>query len=156
MVIDALVRHFTNGKKKYDRNAEMAGEGNALPGLLRVLLRDKYFSAPPPKTTGREQYGEKYFRTLLSQDEARRARAEDVIRTATIFTALSILDAFHRFVAPRAKIGELIVSGGGARNPRRVSAAPRPGVETTRHAPSFHRGLGVTVQRRSSFTPRDA
>ena len=32
-------------------------------------------------------------------------------------SALSILDAFHRFVTPRAKVAELIVSGGGARNP---------------------------------------
>jgi anhydro-N-acetylmuramic acid kinase len=40
-----------------------------------------------------------------------------VIRTATILTALSIVDAFHRFIAPKAKIAELVVSGGGARNP---------------------------------------
>jgi len=117
MVIDALVRHFTGGRKRFDRNAEMAAAGSLLPGLLQSLLRDKYFSRVPPKTAGREQYGESYVRALLSHREARGTRPEDVIRTATILTALSILDAFHRFVAPRAKIGELIVSGGGAHNP---------------------------------------
>jgi anhydro-N-acetylmuramic acid kinase len=40
-----------------------------------------------------------------------------VIRTATILTALSILDAFHRFIAPRTNVAEIIVSGGGAHNP---------------------------------------
>ena len=40
-----------------------------------------------------------------------------MIRTATILTALSIVDAFHRFIAPKANIGDLIVSGGGAHNP---------------------------------------
>jgi anhydro-N-acetylmuramic acid kinase len=117
MVIDALVRHFTHGRKGFDRNAEMAARGKLLPGLLQTLLRDKYFSKLPPKSTGREQYGEGYLRALLSHHEARHANPEDLIRTATILTALSILDAFHHFIAPKAKIGELIVSGGGAHNP---------------------------------------
>jgi anhydro-N-acetylmuramic acid kinase len=117
MVIDALVRHFTRGRKAFDRNAEMAGRGKVLPGLLEALLQDRYFVKPPPKTAGREQYGEAYVRRVLAHRDARRARAEDVIRTATILTALSIVDAFHRFVSERAKVSELIVSGGGAHNP---------------------------------------
>jgi anhydro-N-acetylmuramic acid kinase len=117
MVVDALVRHFTDGRRALDRNAEMAARGKLLPELLQSLLRDNYFSRRPPKTAGREQYGGAYVRSMLSHREARRAKSEDVVRTATILTALSILDAFHRFVAPRAKIDELIVSGGGARNP---------------------------------------
>jgi anhydro-N-acetylmuramic acid kinase len=117
MVIDALVRHFTSGRKRFDRNAQMAAAGRLLPGLLGSLLRDKYYAQAPPKSAGREQYGQDFVQRLLSHSEARRAKPEDVVRTATILTALSILDAFHRFIAPRAKIGELIVSGGGAHNP---------------------------------------
>jgi anhydro-N-acetylmuramic acid kinase len=117
MVIDALVRHFTRGRKGFDRNAEIAAKGKLLPGLLKKLLHDKYFSTLPPKTAGREQYGEKYLRALLSYRAARHAKPEGIIRTATILTALSILDAFHQFIGPKTKIGELIVSGGGARNP---------------------------------------
>jgi anhydro-N-acetylmuramic acid kinase len=117
MVIDALVRHFTRGRKRFDRNAEMAAKGELLPGLLSILLCDQYFSKLPPKTAGREQYGEGYLRALLSHREARRANPEDVIRTATILTALSILDAFHRSIKSTAKIEEIIVSGGGAHNP---------------------------------------
>jgi len=117
MVIDALVRHFSRGRKGFDRNAEMGAKGKLLPGLLQTLFRDKYYSKLPPKTAGREQYGGGYLRAMLSHREARRARPEDVIRTATILTALSILDAFHRFISPKATIGELIVSGGGAHNP---------------------------------------
>ena len=117
MVIDALVRHFSGGRKRFDLNAEIALRGALLPGLLEKLLHDKYFSKFPPKTAGREQYGEKYVDALLSHGEARRAHPEDVVRTATILTALSILDAFHKFVGSKAKIAELIVSGGGAHNP---------------------------------------
>lgn len=117
MVVDALVRRFTRGRRTYDRNAEMAARGKILPGLLQTLLHHKYFSQRPPKTTGREQYGKEYVRELLARREARHSRPEDIIRTATILTALSIVDAIHRFVVPRAKIRELIVSGGGANNP---------------------------------------
>jgi anhydro-N-acetylmuramic acid kinase len=117
MVIDALVRHFTNGRKRFDRNAEMASTGELLPKLAQKLMRHGYFSEPPPKTTGREQYGKAYVDALLSHPETRRAKPESLIRTATVVTALSILDAFHRFIAPKVKIGEIIISGGGARNP---------------------------------------
>jgi anhydro-N-acetylmuramic acid kinase len=117
MVIDALARHFTRGRKGFDRNAEIAAKGKLLPGLLQTLLHDKYFSKLPPKTAGREQYGEGYLRALLSHRESRKANPQDVVRTVTILTALSILDAFHHFIWPKTKIGELIVSGGGAHNP---------------------------------------
>jgi anhydro-N-acetylmuramic acid kinase len=117
MVIDALVRHFSHYRKTYDRNAEMAMKGEVIPGLLQTLLRDPYFSRRPPKTTGREQFGEKYMRRFLAHRDAAHAKPEDFVRTATILTALSVLDAIHRFVTPRAKIEELIVSGGGANNP---------------------------------------
>src|SRR5215472_4604878 len=43
MVIDALVRRFSDGRKGFDRNAEMASHGKLLAGLLQALLRDKYF-----------------------------------------------------------------------------------------------------------------
>jgi anhydro-N-acetylmuramic acid kinase len=117
MVIDALVRHFSGGKKSYDRNAEMASRGNVLPGLLGQLLGEKYFFRRPPKSTGREQYGEAYVRNILTHRDAQSAKPEDVIRTVTVVTALSIVEAFRRFVFPRAEVKELIVSGGGARNP---------------------------------------
>ena len=40
-----------------------------------------------------------------------------MIATATAFTARSIRDAIERFVLPRGDFSELIVSGGGAKNP---------------------------------------
>jgi anhydro-N-acetylmuramic acid kinase len=148
MVIDALVRHFTRGRRRFDRNAKMAARGTLLPGLLHTLLADKYFSQRPPKTTGREQYGEAYLRRLLAHGEARRAKPEDLIRTATILTALSIVDAFHRFISPKTKIGELVVSGGGARNPLLMAqiAAGLAGI-TVRDAGD----LGVPADAKEAF-----
>jgi anhydro-N-acetylmuramic acid kinase len=148
MVIDALVRHFTHGRKMFDRNAEMAGHGQLLPGLLASLLRDKYFLRQPPKTAGREQFGKRYVESLLASPEARGANPEDVVRTATILTALTILDALHRFVLQRAGIGELIVSGGGLHNPL-LMAQIEMGLQNIRVRSSGD--LGVTGDAKEAF-----
>jgi anhydro-N-acetylmuramic acid kinase len=117
MVIDALVQRATRGKQKFDRNARIATRGRMIPALLDSLLRDEYFRLPPPKSTGRERYGEQYVRRLIARRAARGASHADLIRTATLLTALSIVDAMNRWARPKAKIGEIIVSGGGAHNP---------------------------------------
>lgn len=126
MAIDALVRHFTHNRSQYDRNASMAARGRLLPALLNALLAEPYLALAPPKTAGREQYGSEYVARILKWARQHRAEPPDVIRTATIATALSIVDAIHRWVLPRTQVAQLIVSGGGARNPlivAQVSAA---------------------------------
>jgi anhydro-N-acetylmuramic acid kinase len=117
MVIDALVGHFTNGRQRFDRDAAMARRGRCFNSLLKELLRDPYLEIAPPKSTGREYYGRESVARLLEKARKYRMRPEDVVRTATVFTALSVVDALNRFVLPRVKIDEMIVSGGGAKNP---------------------------------------
>jgi anhydro-N-acetylmuramic acid kinase len=115
MVIDALVQRMSGGRRTFDRGARVATSGRPIRRLLERLLGDPYFRQAPPKSAGREQYGGAYVERLLRQ--ARGARPEDVVATATLLTPLSILDALNRFVLPRTRVDELIVSGGGAHNP---------------------------------------
>ena len=117
MLIDALVSHFTRGRQRFDKNASLAQKGRAIPALLDELLRDPYLKLAPPKSTGREYYGAVYVKKLLALGKKYRAKPNDLIRSATFFTALSIVDALNRFVLPKHKIQPLIVSGGGAQNP---------------------------------------
>jgi anhydro-N-acetylmuramic acid kinase len=138
MVMDALMRKFTRGKRNYDRDAQWAMRGKLLPELLTRLLAEPYFQLPPPKTAGREQFGEAYVEKFIAlaldwaRAQARRpAKPEDLVRTATIVTALSVVEAVNRWVLPRAAIHQLIVSGGGARNPLLMAqlAAALTGIE---------------------------
>jgi len=117
MLIDALVAHFTRGRRNYDKNAQLAQQGRSIPALVDELMRDPYLKLAPPKSTGREYYGRSYLLKLLAMGKRHRAKPNDLIRAATIFTALSIVDALNRFVLPKTKIDQLIVSGGGAHNP---------------------------------------
>jgi anhydro-N-acetylmuramic acid kinase len=117
ILIDALVSHFTHGRQRFDKNARLAGQGRSIPALINELMRDPYLKLSPPKSTGREYYGHAYVKKLLALGKKYRAQPNDLIRATTIFTALSIIDALNRFVLPKTKIHQLIVSGGGAQNP---------------------------------------
>jgi anhydro-N-acetylmuramic acid kinase len=117
MLIDALVWHFTRKKQRFDRGARLARQGEVNAPLLKALLRDPYLKLGPPKSTGREYYGRAYFQELLRLGKRHGARPNDLIRTTTEFTVASVVDALKRFVLRKTKVQQLIVSGGGARNP---------------------------------------
>lgn len=117
MLIDALVSHFTHGRQRFDKGARIAQSGRPIPALLDELMRDPYLKLAPPKSTGREYYGHAYLKKVLALGKKHRAKPADLIRAATIFSALSVVDALNRFILPKTKIHQLIVSGGGAHNP---------------------------------------
>jgi anhydro-N-acetylmuramic acid kinase len=117
MIIDGLVERITKGRERYDRDGRIAAKGRVVRPLLEKMLRDPYLRLPPPKTAGREQFGGSYVANLLSSAGKHGPRKEDLVRTVTIFTALSIVDAFRRFILPRTKVRQLIVAGGGTMNP---------------------------------------
>lgn len=150
MLIDALVQHFTNGRQRFDKDARLAQSGRAIPSLLNELMKDPYLKLPPPKSTGREYYGRTYIHKLLAVGRKHRAKPNDLIRAATIFTALSIVDALSRFVLRKYKIHQLIVSGGGARNPLILAqlSAALPGVELLR---SSHFGIREDAKEAFAF-----
>lgn len=148
MLIDALVSHFTGGRRRFDKNARLASQGRSLPALLDDLLRDPYLRIAPPKSTGREYYGHSYVKKLLTLGRRHRAKPNDLVRAATIFTALSVVDALNRFVLPKTKIHQLIVSGGGAHNPLILAqlSAALPGMEVL---PSSR--LGIPGDAKEAF-----
>jgi anhydro-N-acetylmuramic acid kinase len=148
MLIDALVSHYTHGHRRFDANARLASQGRSIPALLNDLLRDPYLKLSPPKSTGREYYGHAYLKKVLALGRRHRAKPNDLIRAATIFTALSVVDALHRFVLRKAKIHQLIVSGGGAHNPLILAqlSAALPGIEVL---PSSH--LGIPEDAKEAF-----
>lgn len=117
MMIDALVSHFTRGRKRFDEDGRIARQGRSSEKLLTEMMKDPYLRVKPPKSTGREHYGQQYVEKLMKLGRWVGASPDDLIRTATIFTALSVVDAIRRFVVRRTKIDQVIVSGGGAHNP---------------------------------------
>ena len=113
MVMDALADRFSEGADRYDHNGELAASGTADEGLLARLVAAEYFQQPPPKTTGREAFGEEFVAGLVEES----LRPADLMATANAFTAVTIAKAVERFVTPRMQVHDVIASGGGTRNP---------------------------------------
>jgi anhydro-N-acetylmuramic acid kinase len=97
------------------------------------MLGLPFFAQQPPKSAGREQFGQQFIQEFFLGDDVgadgarpgpkalrpyikRGARPEDLIRTATELTARTITDALERFVLGGNAIHRLIISGGGAHN----------------------------------------
>ncbi len=111
MVIDALAGEATGGKWTYDRGGRMAARGRVNQALLDELLAEPYYRKRPPKSAGREQYGRAFVERLLRT----KLPIDDLLATATVLTAASVAQGIRRFVP--APVDDLIVSGGGAKNP---------------------------------------
>lgn len=116
-LIDAAVELATGGRHRYDRDGRLAARGRADEALLAELLRHPYFSAEPPKSTGREEFGKQFVERLV---EATAPEGDqdwmDLVATLTELTARTVADAYARWVIPLG-IDEVVLTGGGSRNP---------------------------------------
>jgi anhydro-N-acetylmuramic acid kinase len=113
MVIDSVMEQLFG--KHYDRDGKVAAAGTVDDHAVVQLMRAPFFRAKPPKTAGREEFGREFVARFLRL--CGRKRKENVVATATAFTARSIADAVRRFVLRRGSFQEMVVSGGGTKNP---------------------------------------
>ena len=118
MIIDAAIEQLTSGSMKFDRDGETASRGEINDQLLRILLDHPYYSKPPPKTTGREDFGAKYTSKVLKKARKMKVNPIDVVSTVTEVTALTICNAYDDFLG---SIDEVYLSGGGSKNTNLVS-----------------------------------
>ena len=122
MVIDAVVTKLSRGKKTFDLNGQWAARGKVSEKLLAGCMAHPFLRRRPPKTTGREEFGDLFVREFLSRAKNMRLAQADIVATATAFTATSIADAYKRYVflklAPKSVFKlQIILGGGGAKNP---------------------------------------
>ena len=118
-VIDGVVRKLYPGLP-FDRDGEIASRGKPVDSIVSRLLEDPYFSAPPPKSTGRELFSIPYIDKLIEDCRAAGAADEDVVATAVALTARSVADSYRRFMPE--PVEEVLASGGGAKNPALMAA----------------------------------
>jgi anhydro-N-acetylmuramic acid kinase len=114
VLIDGMIRKITRGRETYDRDGRFAERGTIHEPLLRKLMSHPFIERKPPKSTGRETFGDALIETILR--EKRRLSDEDAVATLTAFTAFSIYLNCKRFILGDQQVDEMIVGGGGARN----------------------------------------
>ena len=113
MVIDSLMYLVTNGAETFDRDGEHAARGHVQEEALAWCMSDPYFQLKPPKTTGRERFGRQFAARMA--ERFKNVDPDDLIATATAFTAESIAHGYREFIGRH--VDEMIVAGGGANNP---------------------------------------
>lgn len=136
-IVDGVTR-ILRPELPYDQEGRLAQRGTPIEAVLEELLADPWFAAEPPKSTGRERYTTAFIAEFIERCRAARPGAtdEDIAATATWFTARAIALAFERFVPQ--PVEEVLLSGGGARNPVlreavAMALAPRLVVPFDRH-----------------------
>jgi anhydro-N-acetylmuramic acid kinase len=153
MVIDACMARLFG--KAYDRGGVVGRRGQVLTGVMEGVLREGYFSALPPKSCGREEFGASFVSRFIEDCRGAGGRDADVIATATGLTAASVMDAYRRFVwahlgaaAPLAKT-EFVVAGGGVKNATLMGML-REGMEPLGVRVRLMAELGVEAQAKEA------
>ena len=112
VLIDAWISKHKN--LPYDKDGTWAKSGNVDYTLLDAMMVDAYFSAPHPKSTGREKFNMAWLEDTLRQVQgtsAKLVQAQDVQRTLVELTALSISNEVLKF-----NRDIVLLCGGGAKN----------------------------------------
>jgi len=118
-LMDGWFRRHQQGD--YDRDFHWGQQGQVSTQLLDQLLADGYLRRPPPKSTGREHYHQRWLDRQLGQLASPLLAPMDVQATLLALTVNSIAAAIERL----ADSGELYVCGGGASNPELMSQLER-------------------------------
>jgi len=147
-VIDALVSIVSDGAERHDAGGARASRGRADEALVAELLADPFFALAPPRSTGRERFGQRYAETLLELGRGMGLSDDDVIATAVELTAASAAGAVEQFVAPRAGVDAVYASGGGVMNAALMSALARRLAPAPLHALEV---LGVPPQAKEAL-----
>ncbi len=111
-LIDAAVLHGTDGEQTRDLDGELARAGAVDQELLQALLSDPFYSAPMPRSTGREHFDAAYVQRLAETHGCELPDLADVVATLTELTATTIARAVQDLDAQR-----VVLTGGGIHNP---------------------------------------
>ncbi|WP_139019704.1 anhydro-N-acetylmuramic acid kinase AnmK [Bacillus wiedmannii] len=112
MVIDGMCQRLF--QLSYDQNGKIAKQGVVVDEILTYCMNHPFLKMNPPKSTGREQFGEEFVSELLKRYE--RHSKENIVTTVTMFTARSIVHQYKEFILPYYEIDEVILGGGGSYN----------------------------------------
>ncbi|MHB9025999.1 MAG: anhydro-N-acetylmuramic acid kinase [Armatimonadota bacterium] len=150
MLIDAMVRKHTGQQEKYDHDGRRAAGGQVNERLLATLLEHPYYAQSPPKSTGRETFGSRYADQVYGEIGRAIKNGDDLIATITALTAESIARAYRDYLLPRGPIDEVILGGGGARNPtlRSMLMKRLPGIPIRTHE---HHGIPSDAKEAIAF-----
>jgi anhydro-N-acetylmuramic acid kinase len=113
-LLDLAVKRLTNGRQTYDCDGSWAAQGAPCQKLVSQWLEKDFFRQPPPKSTGRELFGEAYLEQCWQDAQSEQVTPADWLATLTELTVASICHSYHHFL-PQIP-NEVVLCGGGSHN----------------------------------------
>lgn len=114
VLLDLAVHRLTDGSQNFDNDGNWARSGKTCQPLVDGWLKQDFFQKPPPKSTGRELFGEAYLDRCWQDARPFRLSEADWLATLTELTVASIAQSYRNFL-PRMP-DEVLLCGGGSRN----------------------------------------
>jgi anhydro-N-acetylmuramic acid kinase len=112
--IDLAVQQLTQGGQTFDRDGSWAATGEPNLQMVEKWLNHDFFKLFPPKSTGRELFGEAYLNSCWQDAQAEGLSPEDWLATITELTVASIVHSYRCFLPNMPD--QVLLCGGGSRN----------------------------------------
>lgn len=147
-VVDALTAIVSEGKLLYDHDGRLASLGEVQQELLDFMMAHPFIRRAPPKS-GLHEFGPDFISEVLDAAERYDVTVEDLLATATAFTAESIVQSYRDFLAPDYRIDEVVLGGPGSYNAalRRMLQSRLPGMPIY-----LHEDFGIYGEAKEAIT----
>ncbi|RMF26316.1 MAG: anhydro-N-acetylmuramic acid kinase [Cyanobacteria bacterium J083] len=114
VLLDLAVSKLTQGQQTYDAGGKWAAQGKPKQALVEKWLKQDFFQAPPPKSTGRELFSPSYLEQIWQEIENAGLNVADGLATLTELTVASIAQSYRNFLPTLPQ--QILLCGGGSRN----------------------------------------
>ena len=138
-LLDLAVGQATGGTERMDTDGRRAARGRVDQSLLERLLAEPYYQLPPPKSTGKELFDALYLTRMIN---GRQFALDDLAATLTELSALLVAAACSRH-----RLSELVVAGGGVKNPTLMARIAANAAVTVRPIDDF----GLPAQAKEAY-----
>ena len=139
LLIDAVVRRFFPDER-FDRDGAISSQGRAGDGLYELMLQSAFFARARPRTTGREDFDRQWVNDLLERCDVTGA---DAVASAVYAVGRLVL------VAAPPNDGDLVLAGGGSKNPTLVETIRAHAPDSCHVVLSDH--LGIACEAREAL-----
>ena len=147
LLLDGLITTATKGKQLMDRHGILASHGRIREAFVRTLLTHAFFARHPPKSTGREEFDERYVRGVWQRAKRHKLSLADTLASGCAGIAHAIHQSLRWLPGP---VDEVIVGGGGVRN-QGLMAALQQECGSSRVMSMDHIGVNSKVVEAMAF-----
>lgn len=119
---DTWAQMSTRGRLNFDKDGSLSEGGKLIEPLLEAVIGHPFVKRRPPKSTGREEFGQNYAVSLF-KSLARGAPTKDVSYTLLVATLEALRQNLVIDSRIKGPIARMILTGGGAHNKTLVAEA---------------------------------